>query len=192
MSAIKDGTGAGYLAQVTSDNRLSVRSVSETVIGYETLNGNAYNINTGEISISADSALLYFKNNEDEDFYVAFIAVGFTDGSASDIQKVTVLRNPTAGTIVSGASVADMIVNRNFGSAKTLQNSLIYKGASGNTFTDGTDTALFFQTDNGRLYASADFLIPKGQSIGIEVDVNLSSGSMGVYAAIIGHQLEDL
>jgi hypothetical protein len=188
--AIKDGTGQGYLAEVSSDNKLRVRSITETAIEHATELGNAYNINTGEITISADSAILYFKNNEEEDFFVDAVALGITDGTQSDIQKVTVIKNPTAGTIISGATDVDMNVNRNFGSSKTLSDSLAYKGASGNTFTDGDDTALFYQSDNGRLFATVGFLLPKGSSVGIELDVNLSSGSVTVYGAIIGHQVE--
>lgn len=189
---IRGATGNSYGVKVGSDFRLATRSVSATEIQDAVKTGRSYNINTGEISISADSALLYFKNNEDEDFFVDSIAIGLTDGSASDIQKVTVIRNPTAGTIVSGASAVAINQNRNFGSSKTLANSLAYKGASGNTITDGSDIALLFQTDNGRLFADVDFLLPKGSSIGVEIDVNLSSGSMGVYVALIGHLVEQV
>ena len=131
-----------------------------------------------------------FKNQEDEDLFIDAIAVGLTNGTESDIQKITVIRNPTAGTIVSSARTADMVINRNFGSAKQLDDSLAYKGADGETFTDGTDTALFFQSDNGRLFAPVSLILPKSTSIGIEIDTNLSSGSIGVYAALICHQLE--
>ena len=186
--AIKDGTGNGFLCAVSNDNKLRTRAITETETEHSTELGNSYNINTGEISITADSAVLYFYNGEEQDIFIDAIAVGVTDGSASDIQKVKVIRNPTAGTIVSGAAVVAMNSNSNFGSAKSLSNSAAYKGASGSTFTDGTDHALIYMTDNGRLYANLPTLVPKGSAIGIEIDVSLSSGAVTIYAALLCHE----
>lgn len=189
--SIVSGTGNGrYAAEVSSDNKLRTRAVIETETQHAVELGDSYNINTGDISISADSALLYFYNGEEEDVFIDAIALGITDGTQSDIQKAMVIRNPTAGTIVSGASAVAMNSNNNFGSAKTLSASTAYKGASGNTFTNGTDHALLYQSDNGRLYAGLPMLLPKGSSIGIELDVNLSSGSVTVYAALVAHLVE--
>ena len=51
------------------------------------------------------------------------------------------LRNPTAGTIVSGASAVAMNANRNFGSANTAT-AAIYSGKVGGTLTGGTDLGI--------------------------------------------------
>jgi hypothetical protein len=99
---------------------------------------------------------------------------------------VTLKRNPTGGTLISGATNVDMNQNRNFGSNIALTAD-VYKGASGNTVTGGNDIAQFYQTGQGRLFASIGFDLPKGSSIAIEIDPNLSSGSVNVYAAIIGY-----
>jgi hypothetical protein len=189
--AIKDGTGGGYLAEVSSDKKLRTRSISETRVQHATEIGNAYNINTGDIGSLAtgESALLYFKNGEALDFSVDAIAVGIKDATGSDIHTVTVVRDPTAGTLVSGASLVDMNQNRNFGSEHTLSSSLAYKGADTLTLTDGSDIAQFYMNESGRLYASVDFVIPKNKSIGIKLDLNISSTTTA-YVALIGHQEE--
>lgn len=191
--AIKDGTGNGYLAEVSSDNKLRTRAISEPSIDHAAELGKAYNINTGTISSLANgtSAILYFYNGEEESMVIDAIAVGLTDGTASDIQTVTVVRDPTGGTIVSGATAVDMNQNRNFGSALSLADSLAYKGADTLTLTGGSDIAQFYMTDNGRLYAAVNFVLPKGKAIGIELTAALSSGTISAYAALVCHQ-EDI
>lgn len=188
--SIKDGTGKSYLAKVDSTNKLEVRSTTLTEIEESSIDGMAWNINTGWIStISADSALLYFYNNDSEDFFIDAIAVGLKESSATEVQGVYIVANPTGGTLVSAATNCDMIANRRIGSNNTLDtNTLVYKAtASGQTLTGGSDAALFAQTDGGRLYATVSFIVPKGKAIGIRIEV-LGSFSDDVYAAIIGHK----
>ena len=69
---IRDGKGLGFLAQVTSRNKLAVDSVSTDIAVDENKRGNSYNINTGVITLTdaADTPVLYVKNNEDEDLVI--------------------------------------------------------------------------------------------------------------------------
>ncbi len=189
--AIIDGTGSGYLAQVYSDNKLATRDITSTEAQDAAVDGRAWNFNTGWISsVAADSALLYFKNEatNSADFFVDAIAVGLKDGSATDVQGLYFVSNPTAGTIIDDASDCDMIENRRIGSGKNLSSTtLVYKAsASGKTMTGGSDAALFAQNDQGRLFATVNFIIPKGKACGIRLEM-LGSFSGDVYAALIGH-----
>ena len=179
----------GNTAAVSSDFKLRTRSISETRIQHSVELGLAYNINSGDIASMAtgESAILYFKNGEEVDFSVDAIAIGIKDATGSDIHTVTVVRNPTAASF---SSAVDMNQNRNFGSANSLTNSLVYKGADSATLTGGDDMAQFYMNESGRLFANVDFVLPKNKSIGIKLDLNLSSGTTTVYAAIIGHQEE--
>lgn len=183
---ILDGTGSGKAAAVASDNRLKTRAITATVIQAANDVGDGFNFNTGVVSITGNTALMYLKNENDRDLIVDALAFGLGSATVSDLPRIYVVRNPTAGTIVSGASNADISINRNFGSSTTFTGD-VYKGASGDTFTDGSDAVLFFQGANGRLYASIDVQIPKGSSIGIRIEPQLSSGSMNVYAALVCH-----
>lgn len=185
---IHDGTGKGYGMQINDENRALTHAVTEPEKGHAIEFGYGYNINTGTISISAASALLYFINNEDRDFIIEAIAVGCGAGTTSDSGVITVYRNPTTGTLISGASAVDMYQNRNFGSSLDISTtSPAYKGASGNTITNGDAIALFYQGASSRGYYTVDMHLPKGSSIGVHIDPNLSSGNMNVYMAIVGY-----
>ncbi len=187
---IKDGTGTGNLAKVDANNRLHVQSVVVGDASEANLQGDAYNINTGEITLTDanETPVLYLKNNETKDLIVSAIAIGLgpSTGGSGGIPKISVERNPTAGTIVDNASAVSINSNRNYGSSKTLTSDA-YKGATGNTMTNGTDHLLFYQSAGGRLYATIDEVLPNGKSIGITITPQSGNTSMTVYAAIICH-----
>lgn len=189
-SAIIDGTGTSTFGKVYTDNKFATRSVTSTEQQDAVVDGRAWNINTGWIStIAADSALLYFLNEDEEDFFIDSIAVGLKDGSATDVQGIYFVVQPTGGTLVAAATNCDMIENRRIGDGKTFgSDTKIYKAtASAQTLTGGRDSALFAQNDQGRLFATVDFVVPKGQACGIRVE-RLGSFSGDMYAAIIGHK----
>jgi hypothetical protein len=171
--------------EIDSTNRALTRSITQTETQLAVSDGRAWNINTGLISIAATTDLLYFKYTGTTGFWIDAIAIGQGNGATSDIGEIYTTKNPTGGTVISSAVAADVIENRNYGSNKTLD-ATIYKGATGETLTGDSDTALFMMTEPGRLFASVDFYLPQGTSIGIRLNPNLSSGTMNVYAAIIG------
>jgi hypothetical protein len=183
---IEDGKGSGYKVKVDETNRLHVQSINETEVEHAVESGDAYNINSGNITFTAAGTLLYFKNNEDVDAVVDAVAVGQGSGTVSDIGEVTIIRNPTGGDLISDATAVSMNQNRNFGSAKTISADA-YAGKSGGTITGGDDIVLLYQAQNTRLFASLVFSVPKGQSVAIKIDPKLSSGSIKAYAALVVH-----
>lgn len=188
-----DGTGTSVLAKIDKNNQLHTFSVTEDEQRQATQLGNEYNINTGTIAFSTNSStrttVLYFKNDEDNDFVVSAVAVGLGTRSAtvSDAANVFIVRNPTSGTTITNANDVDMSSNTNFGSNKTLKSTtLAYKGADGEGATSGgTDHALLYMTD-GRLFANLNIDLPKGSSVAIEFDGN-TSGTFNMYAVLIGY-----
>lgn len=185
---LNSGTGKNYAAEVDVSNKLATRGIMEPESVEATDLGQSYNINTGTIGLTSStaSAVLYYKHNEDTPFIVEAIAVGIgSAGTVTDSSVITLIKNPTAGTIVSGATAVDMNQNRNFAASNTLLNSLAYKGAEGNTFTDGDDVGIFYQSSGGRLFAPINLELRKGNSIGIKVDTNTSAGTTNIYAALI-------
>ena len=186
---IRDGTGDSYLARVDGNNRLWTRSVSTAEQVIANVEGAAYNINTGTITLTndAETPVIYLKNTGERDLSIEAIAVGLgaTDGTANNPARITVVRNPTAGTIVSGATAVAINQNRNFGSNATLTAN-VYKGATGNTMTGGNDYLLLYQGLSSRLFATISTDLPRGSSIGIKIDPQTSSNtSLAVYAALI-------
>jgi len=199
IEIINGGEGSKIAAHVDQNNNLHTHAVTKTTIQDAVSSGNAYNINTGWIALttSTESAVMYFLNDEapvngESTFVVDAIAVGIDSvgtTTAGDPCDITVVRNPTGGTIVSGASAVSMNANRNFGSNNTLSStSLVYKGAEGNTLTGGSDIALFAVNPGNRGYFNVNFEMPKGSAIGIKIDTQTTAGSTSVYVAIIGHR----
>jgi len=187
---IIDGTGTGYKVKIDSTNKMGTRSVTTSDITEAAANGDAYNLNTGKINLTgaAASAIMYVQNNEPRDLYLDFIGLGVSDGTVSDIGELVLIRNPTAGDLITDATDVDMNANRNAGSNKVLAAN-VYKGKDGGTVTGGNNSALFFHGDNARLFGSLDIILPRGHSIGITYDPNLASGSVNVYAVLICHLL---
>lgn len=188
---IEDGTGKGYSLKVGSDNRAQVRAVSEDEGIHNGEGGRSYNFNTGLISITGDATLMYFKNNDSNNFIVKAIALGSFDGiTHSDDPYLTIVRNPTGGDLISDATAISMNQNRNFGSSKTATAD-IYKGKVSGTLTGGDDIAILQVTPGSRSFYGIDFILPKGSSMGIKLTANLSSGSANYYCAIIGYYKDD-
>ena len=191
MTRIESGSGNGNEAKVGNDLRLYTQSVSESESQHALDLGNAYNINTGVVSIAAETGMLYLKNNEDKNFIVEAVAVGIGAGSfnTTGFAKVTVIRNPTTGTLIESTPTnVDINVNRNFGTSNTLTADAYKAGASGDTITNGDDIILFAMANaQSRLFGTVGLELKKGNTIGIKINPNLSSGSTDCYVAIIGH-----
>ena len=188
---ILDGKGTGKRAEVDLNNRLQVFSISEGLSLDAAKNGENYNINTGSITLTSanQSAVLYMKNNEDKTFVITDVIVilGASTGGSGDL-TVEVIRNPTTGTIISGASDVAVVGNRNFGSSREFVAD-IYKGAEGNTITNGTD---FSDTTRSAastvIHFDADVIaMPKGTSIGVNITPQASNTSMAVKIAVVGY-----
>lgn len=181
---ILDGTGDGNKAKVDSDNRVHALSISATVQEDGAINGNTYNINTGTITLTSasESALLYFKNNGSNDVQITSIGylIGNSTGGTGDLSP-KVIRNPTGGTIVSGAVDVPVNINKNFGSFNTLTAD-VYKGAEGNTFTGGSDGYYSLLPGDARAYIinTGVLQLPKGSSIGISMTPQTGNTSMDV------------
>lgn len=188
---ILDGTGTGKRAEVDNKNRLKTFSISEELSVDAAKNGENYNINTGSISLTTanESAVLYVKNNEDKDFIIedVIVILGASTGGTGDL-TIELVRNPTTGTIISGATDVDVVGNRNFGSSRALIAD-VFKGAEGNTLTNGD---LFSDTTRSSASTVVHFdanviLLPKGTSIGVNITPQTSNSAMDVKIAVVGY-----
>jgi hypothetical protein len=151
--------------------------------------GNGYNINTGTINLTSanKSAILYFTNAEDFDIVITNLFYILGNSNSNGDTLVTVLRNPKNGTLISGATDVEMNgVNRNFGSSFTLDsNSYAYKGAEGNTFTDGDKVIeSIVQSAKRHVLNVGDIVLPKGSSIGFDITPPTGNTSMNVQIAM--------
>lgn len=189
MESIQDGTGTGYSAKVNSQNRLHVDSVNLDRAGAASQSGLAFSINTGLITLTnaaTKNAVLWLKNNEDYPLIIVtliFQTGGSTGGSGNVI--VDVVRNPTTGTIVSGATPVEMNINRNFGRSGSLD-VLAYRGGTGLTITDGTKALeSILATATQRIAVDVGAItLPKGSSIGINLTTPTGNTNMMVEFAV--------
>lgn len=189
METIGDATGKSYGAKVDIEGRLSVDSINTDRESYSSQKGYSFNLNTGLITLTngaTDNAVMYVKNNEDFPLVITnlFFQTGVSTAGTGNI-IVSIYRNPTTGTIVSGATVVEINANRNFGSSRAL-NVTAYKGATGLTFTDGKKALeSILATTTQRIALSAGAItLPKGSSIGIQFKTPTSNTSMAVEFAI--------
>jgi hypothetical protein len=181
---IEDGKGTGSKVRVDQNNVMHVHAIAEPVDVHAVDQGDAYNINTGNITFTAAGSLIYLKNNENQNLIITAFAVGVGTGSTSDMGEITVRKNDNAGDLITDETAVSMNSNRLVGSSKTLTVDA-FKGKSSGTSTGGEDMALFYQGTNGRLFAAFDLLIEKGSSVSIMYDPKLSSGNVKAYCALI-------
>jgi hypothetical protein len=186
-TTIIDGTGSGKLAAVTKEQRLTTLAVSETIAAHHAFDGEAYNYNTGDVTLTNanESAIAYFKNNEDEPIVISGLVylLGNSDQTGGDT-LVTVYRNPTAGTIVDDATAVTALVNRDFSSSNTLTADA-YKGDQGKTLTGGVVLLDSRFAGVGRKFLSVGAIIlRKGNSIGVTVTPQTSNTSQVIQIAM--------
>lgn len=169
---ITDGSGSSVLAKVgQSSRRLYVEGVQEEERNLAAQSGDAYTSNTGDITLTSDSssAVAYLKNNGDRDIVVVktIFILGTSTGGTGD-WTAQLYRNPTAGTIITGAVDFEILANRNFGSSN-LPDGNFYKGAEGNTITDGQQYTNTIYGATGQRYVLdvGETIIGKGQSLGV-------------------------
>lgn len=191
------GSGVKIGMHVDKNEQAHVFALNRTVNQDAVRKGNAYNLNTGTIGLTSTTAsgVFYFKNNEspvngESSFIIDALAIGIDNqGTQAGACIITVVRNPTGGTLISNAVDVDMNQNRNFGSSNTLD-SLVYKGVEGDTITGGSDIAIFYQNAGTRGYYTIDMEVPKGSSVAVKIDTQTTSGTTNLYVACIGHRVD--
>lgn len=178
---IKDGTGHGHLAKVTDSNELLIHGATESHISEAVGLGKAWNVGTGYLTLTNDSAsdVMYLKNTGTADLHIdlyVFLVKASTGGSGEVL--IEILRNPTAGTVISDASSVTP-VNMDFGSQRTMVAD-VYKGGQGKTLTGHTQSLDSKTTDDNRLLLGILTKIPQGSSVGLRVTPPSGNTSMQV------------
>lgn len=189
MAILENGQGTPYPATIDEDGRVHAQTTIENYADTHAFLGHRYNINTGDLTLTSanESALLYIKNNDTKDLVIdSFVyIIGASTGGSGNTEAM-LLRNPTAGTIVSDATAVSINVNMNFGSNRTLSNVLAYKGAEGKTLTDGTDALGSIMTAPlTNVVTVGKLILPNGQSLGIQLTPPSGNTSMKVQIAAL-------
>jgi len=190
MAIIQDAA-TGKTARVNLDNTLSVHSINISEAEHATDLGDSYNVNSGLVTLTTagESGVLYFKNNEDRNVHIDSIIIILgpsTGGVTTDTTHIRVYSNPTTGTLISTALAAEMVQNRNMGATSALSAD-VYKGATGNTITNGDALIESLVSPNSRAVFNIDLTIPKGKAVAISYEPNDSNTSMKCMAAFSCH-----
>lgn len=181
-----EGGSSKIRADVAAGGLVKVKSFSQTFEQRATQTGDAYNLNTGVLNINnatAGAALSYIKNNEKETLIItAFIYLlgNSTDGTGDAM--VTVIENPTGGTILS--STVGVPKNRNLGSKKIIDVDWRI-GAVGKTVSGGT-TAIdsLYASPVGRKPVAVVTSLPTGASLCVTYDPQTANSSQNVMIAM--------
>lgn len=182
---LENGVGPANKLKIDLNGRAHTQTISESESLHAAELGDAYNINTGLVSLSGDTALLHVENNEQKDMVIEAYATGSFEGvTHSDDPYLILHRNPTGGTLIGTGTAVSINTNRNFGSSKTLTGNF-YKGADGATTTGGSQAAILQASGGARGFYTINFILPQGSSATLEVILNASSGSANWYAAAI-------
>jgi hypothetical protein len=191
---IKDGSGKNKLAIVDSTQRLYTRSVSEDEWKEATINGDHYAVTSGAITLTSAnlSAMLYFKNNEEEDLLIDRIVFNSDDSTGGTVDQFvfTMVKNPDG--LGSGSGNDATIVNTNFASPKTLD-IISEKGQEAATVTNGTTIAGWRIENPTRMrVVNVRLIMPKGSSIAFTVTPPASNTSMVAVVACNVHKIKTL
>lgn len=178
---LKDGTGSNFEAKVDEDFRLHTDAITQTQLQDSIKKGKTWNIGTGFLTLTTDtaSALMYLKNTGDVDLNVdlyVFLTKASTGGSGQGL--VEILRNPTAGTVVSDATAVTS-TNMNFGKTD-VPDADLFSGGEGKTLTGQDDILRSLTTSANRLLLGIVTLIPKNKSVGLRLTPPAGNSSMEV------------
>jgi len=188
MSEIEDGKGRGFQAAVDPDQRLEVRSTSETDIQESSaFKGKAFSFSSNFIPIgitSTEVAVLFIRHNGTEEFRVQNISVHTNTGPA----QWKLYRNPTNINIGTTSTA----VNLNFGSTKLFDGETII-GTSAAVMTGISAGARIGEkiTFGGSTTFDIAAALALGQNESVGITVLLSSTAI-VGCTMLGHDIEEL
>ena len=192
---LQDGTGGGYLAKVTQNNRLASEAVVITGEDDSVRFGEGWQISSKPVSFTSStaSAILYIRNNDSRNFVLdrAVLVLGTATGGSGD-WTFRVMRNPEeTGTIVSNALTAG-ISNSNHGSSK-VPAGLLYRGVQGDTVdlaALATGAPLPIQQQSNRTVFPLGRQLPTGTSIAFQLTP--PSSTTAATAVLVTHWYYDV
>lgn len=184
---LEDGTGSGQRVKVDDTNRLHVHSVGETVTQNASIQGDSYNINTGNISLtsSSKSTCLYFKNVSAEPVHIETVGylLGNSIGGTGDL-LLGVEKGNTGGSIVTSEDAVSIFENKNTTSSNSLNGvkTLAYKGDEGYTCTGGTPLYSTLLSGSAKTYliTSGNIVVESGGVISINITPQASNTKMDI------------
>ena len=188
---IIDGTGRGFLAKVDNTNKLQTRSSNVTSLEEASINGDAYSVSTGQITLTSDSssAVYFFKNQEDVDVVLTRSIYGAGTSTGGANQVYTIQSHINATGIGSGTGNDMNQQNLRFGSGRVMTLSDSEIGAEGATITGGTALPTFQLATGVSSFITTFIVIPKDVTLSVTVEPPSGNTSMTIEVILNLHLL---
>jgi hypothetical protein len=112
MTVIKDGSGQGYLAKVTSENKLTTQAITEDIAAHvNKIEEQVYSVIVSQTPTGAGDCFCYVKNSSALDLTLRSITLAVASDETIQV-KIRDIGTPAGGTTYTP-------VNRNSGSTST-------------------------------------------------------------------------
>lgn len=181
---IEDGTGTGLRQKVDGTNRSHVHSVSQTETDEAVINGDAYFIASSTINLTSanESAVMYFKNNEDRDLITSEIDLSSDAMTGSSLKTYkAIVYILSTGLSAGGAA---LVINDNLASKKTLDVDT-QVGAEGVTVSgSAVPSADTYYESEKFIKFPLRLVIPKGATIAMTVQPAVGNTSFNFSMAV--------
>ena len=191
MGVQKNGR-TGNVNTVDNGGRSHTFSVTRSEAEQSTVDGGAYNIHSGLILLTSavESGVFYYKHGEVDLWDITNLLVvqgPSTGGDILDTTQVRVYKNPTLGTLISNSMLVDVNSNRDFTSADSLDRSLAFKGAQGDTILNGSVHIESLVSPGTRQDFPISETLRKGNSIAVSLQPPAGNTNLKIMVAMIGH-----
>jgi hypothetical protein len=185
---IRDPLDSKGARVVGSEGRLRTASETLPIGSHETFSGQGYNINTGTINLTTgnESGLLYVLNTGANDMVCDLLIWLLGNSNITGVDSyLRVYRNPTAGTLLSGAALGTGALNRNYGSNNVPQGTILI-GVEGSTITasDGVNVQSIVTPPARIALNVGSIVIPQNSSIAMSYEPPTGNTSQDVQAAL--------
>ena len=149
-----------------------------------------FSINSGIINIQDDleQGVLFILNNENRDLIVSNLLVSLgpsAGGVVTDTTEVRVYKNPTIGTLISGAINSDVKSNSKFSSNVPIQIDS-FKGTgieAASQIDDGTEHGIVLFSPAKTQPFIVDQILAKGESMAVTYKAPTSNTAMKAVAS---------
>ena len=176
---MESGGTKPYKAEVDSAGRQITKSFTQSFEQKAVENGDAYNLNTGDLTIAGTSGVSYIKNNENKTIILTifiYLLGNSTDGVSTEDGVIEIIENPTGGTLLS--STVGVPKNRNAG-LQTKKIDVDWRiGADAKTVVGGTVLITSrLATPKGRVVVAVPTSIPQSSALAIKYYPQASNSS---------------
>jgi hypothetical protein len=184
---LRDATGRANGAKIDSTNRLWVRSSALSQQLEAACNGDSFQLGSGVVTITSasESAVLYVKNNEDEDLLLTGINITSKSmtGSTDDVALAKLYTSNPTGL---SSSTSQTPLNNNFGSSKALDAD-VESGGNAVTVTGGSVTGAFYIPVNTFFNTEIAWVLPRGTSVAVSFTAGSGTTAWPVTVTLEGH-----